>query len=82
MIYLKNNATDFPGKDSSIYEFKGQADGYGKFTFEHLYPGNYYVYASGFDPVWGSNVIGYMPVILDKDHTISNHASLTIYVSE
>ena len=28
-IYLEKNVTDFPGKDSTIYDIKGIADGYG-----------------------------------------------------
>ena len=50
-IYLKKNATDFPGKDTSLYEFKGITDGYGKYTFEKLFPGDYYLYVSGFDSI-------------------------------
>ena len=68
LLYLKKNATEFPGKDSSVYEYKGQVDGYGKFTFENLFSGNYYVCASGFDSIWGSHVFGYSPMILDNVH--------------
>ena len=82
MIYLKKNATDFPGKDSTIYEYKGMADSYGKFTFENLYPGNYYVYASGFDVLWASNVIGYLPISLNENTVIDNYAELILPVSE
>jgi len=82
MIYLKKNVTDFPGKDSSVYEYRGLADSYGKFTFENLYPGNYYVYASGFDNIWGSNVTGYAPVVLNNSNLTGNHAEVTIIVSE
>jgi hypothetical protein len=82
MFYLKKNATDFPGHDSSIYEFKGQADGYGKYTFEKLYPGSYYLYASGYDAIWGDNVHGYIPVVLDQDHVVDNSFNITLEVSE
>lgn len=82
VTYLKKNAIDFPGKDSSIYDFKGIADGYGKYTFEKLFPGNYYVYVSGFDSLWGSNVVGYLPVILSTDDLNDNYKELTVSVSE
>lgn len=82
MIYLKKNTTEFPGKDSSVYNYSGKTDGYGKFNFEHLYPGNYYIYASGYDNVWGANVIGYIPAVLDKNNVIDNYLGITIYVSE
>jgi hypothetical protein len=81
-IYLKKNVTEFPGRDSSVYEFKGIADSYGKFTFENLYPGNYYVYASGYDAVWGDHVAGYAPVVLDNNSVQDNFAQVKITVSE
>ena len=80
MIYLERNTTTFPGNDSSVYDMKLQADGYGKATFEKLYPGNYYIYVSGFDDVWGSHVIGEMPVSLSNP--ANNHMSVTVPVSE
>ena len=81
-IYLKANATEFPGADSTLYDLKGQADGYGKFTFQNLHPGNYYVYAYGYDAIWGSNVIGYNKIVLDQETVINNEARLTLIVSE
>ena len=81
-MYLKRNAADFPGTDSSIYDFKGQADGYGRMTFEHLYPGTYYVYASGYDSRWGDNVRGEQQVVLNGQTVVDNKATLTLYVSE
>ena len=29
MVYLKTNSKEFPGRDSSIYNFSGRTDGYG-----------------------------------------------------
>ena len=81
-IYLKKNTTNFPGKDSSLYEFKGITDGYGKYTFEKLFPGDYYLYVSGFDSISGSNVFGNLPVILSTDDLNDNYKELTVYVSE
>ncbi len=82
MIYLKRNATEFPGNDTSVYEYSGVADSYGKYTFENLYPGNYFVYAAGFDNIWGDNVAGYAAVVLDNTHLTDNQAKITIIVSE
>ena len=81
-IYLEKNVTDFPGKDSTIYDIKGIADGYGIFTFEHLHPGNYYVYASGYDAIWGTNVIGYMPAVINSNTVTDNELKITLIVSE
>jgi hypothetical protein len=81
-VYLKKNVTEFPGMDSTLYDISGQADGYGIFTFENLFHGNYYVYASGYDAYFGAHVYGYSPVVLDAEHVTDNKASLTLYVSE
>lgn len=80
-IYLERNTTEFPGYDSTVYDLKGITDGNGKFTFTELFPGNYYVYASGFDSEFGANVRGYMPVALDNSIN-NNFKSLTLTVSE
>jgi hypothetical protein len=82
MIYLEKDAETFPGRDSSVYDYKGQADGYGKFTFEKLHPGKYYLYASGYDETWGSNVIAEIPVILDNDHVSNFQAKILMIASE
>ena len=82
VYYLKKNVTEFPGRDSTLYDIFAQADGYGKYTFEKLFPGNYYLFASGYDAYFGAHVFGYAPVILDAAHVSDNHATLTIYVSE
>jgi len=81
-VYLKKNATEFPGKDSSLYEYQGKTDGYGKYTFEHLYLGNYYLYATGFDSLWGANVTSSFPINLNSNNVADNYSALTIYVSE
>lgn len=81
-VYLKMNATEFPGRDSSIYNLSGQTDGYGKITFNNLYPGKYYVYASGFDAIWNGNVYGYSPLSLYSQYTNDNQAYLTLLVNE
>ena len=81
-IYLMRNSTSFPGNDSSIYTFHGLTDGYGKHTFEKLFPGNYYVYASGFDSLWQMNVTGNIPVELSTATVDNNWASVRVIVGE
>jgi hypothetical protein len=82
VIYLKKNSTSFPGNDSSIYNYKGTTDGYGKYTFEKLFPGNYYVLASGYDSLWHTNVTGNIPVTLETSTLNNNEAFVTVNVSE
>jgi hypothetical protein len=81
-VYLKRNATQFPGRDSTKYELMVQADPDGYAVFENLYPGNYYAYTSGQDYYFGAPVIGYMPFVLNSSSVVNNKASLTLYVSE
>ena len=81
-IYIKANASVFPGADSTQYDRYIFSDGYGKVSFTQLTPGNYYIYASGFDAVWSANVIGYKLINLTKENLINNEMSVTLYVSE
>jgi hypothetical protein len=81
-VYLKKNATTWPGTDSTKYEFKTVADNDGNCEFDHLFPGNYYVYAHGFDPVFGMNVTGYGPVQLNTTSAPNNEFDFTLNVSE
>ena len=81
-IYIKANTLVFPGTDSTVYDKYLTTDGYGKVSFTQLIPGNYYIYASGFDSVWGANVIGYKLIYLTKENLINNEMSVTLYVSE
>ena len=81
-VYLKKNATEFPGKDSTLYEYNGTTDGYGKYTFEKLYPGNYYLYASGYDSTWGANVTGSTAINLNSNNVVDDQAKYILIVSE
>jgi len=82
IIYLKKNATSFPGNDSSVYDYKGMADGYGHYTFTKLFPGNYYVHASGYDSLWHSYVRGNIPILLDETTLSNNEMYVNVEVSE
>ena len=52
-VYIKFNATEFPGKDVSAYNTYIDADHNGNFLIEKIYHGKYYFYA-----VWIDNSIG------------------------
>jgi hypothetical protein len=79
-VYLKKNATEFPGYDPSVYEYNVQADNEGVAQFGKLYPGKYFVYARGWDYYWGDTVLGYTPVVLTDPTRLDN--TMTLYVSE
>lgn len=47
-VYVKFNATEFPGDDYKLYDTYVQADANGNYSIP-LYKGSYYVYAKGYD---------------------------------
>lgn len=81
-VYLKKNSTSWPGMDSTKYEFKTTADYEGNCEFSHLFPGNYYIYAHGYDQVFGMDVIGYTPVQLNASTAPGNQCNVVLNVSE
>ena len=81
-VYLKNNTTVFPGSDTSLYEWNLLSDPSGIAVFKDLFPGNYFLYAEGFDQGIGMNVIGATPAILNSSTLINNELYVTLYVTE
>ncbi len=81
-VYLKNNATVFPGSDTSLYEWNTLSDPSGIAVFDDLFHGNYFLYAEGFDQGIGMNVIGASPVILNSSTLINSELHVTLYVTE
>jgi hypothetical protein len=81
-VYLKKNVTSWPGADSTKYEFHTTADNDGNCEFDHLFPGDYYLYGHGYDAIFGMNVIGYGPVKLNSTTAPDNTFSFTLNVSE
>ncbi len=69
-VYIKFKATEFPGRDSSIYDSKIIADQNGAFEFK-CYKGDYYIYATAIDqgskPIY---VTGGVPVRLRNKETV------------
>ena len=81
-LYLKRNAIEFPGRDSTKYEYSVQADSDGRASFTKLYPGNYYVYATGNDYYFGAWVRGQAPVQLNTSTIDASSLSIELPVSE
>ena len=57
-VYIKYNATEFPGEDVSVYNTYIDADHNGNFLIEHIYHGQYYFYAVGYDGTIAETVKG------------------------
>lgn len=53
-VYIKFNATEFPGEDVSVYNTFVDADHNGNFLIPNIYHGKYYFYAVGVDPAIGT----------------------------
>lgn len=73
-VYIKFNATEFPGEDVSVYNTYIDADHNGNFVIEHIYHGNYYFYGVGIDPTLpaGANTVKggtSLKVKMLKEHT-------------
>jgi hypothetical protein len=47
-VFIKFDAKEFPGKDTTLYDSKVRADANGHYKFS-TYKGDYYVYATGKD---------------------------------
>ncbi|MFM8432458.1 MAG: hypothetical protein ACKOA1_06660 [Bacteroidota bacterium] len=81
-VYLEDNALQFPGYDTTAYTWKEKTDSLGFTSFNELFPGDYYLYATGYDSIWGDSVIGYMPVSISNQNTIKSTLNIEMYVSE
>lgn len=81
-IFLKNNATEYPGSDTTLYNWKTSSDASGTAIFNNLFEGNYFLYATGFDQQIGLNVIGASPVVLNSSTLSNNELYITLNVTE
>jgi hypothetical protein len=71
-VYIKYNATEFPGTDVSVYDTYIDADHNGNFLIEHIYHGDYYFYGVGVDPALPLLTVKggtYLKVKMLKEHT-------------
>src|SRR5262245_40153376 len=50
-VYMKANATVYPGPNPAAYDTVITAYSNGDFLYSNLAPGNYYFFAKGFDPI-------------------------------
>ena len=81
-VYLKYDTTSWPGTVTGLYDDSTETSQNGNCSFGNLYTGNYYIYATGYDPAVDTTVIGYMPVAITKDNITDHALSVTMYVSE
>lgn len=79
-VYLKKDAKDFPGRDTSLYNLVSTASGMDAYyAFRGLPAGDYYLYATGYDSLFLAPVSGWRSVHIKDGLDI---ATADIAVSE
>ena len=82
-LYIKYNATEFPGEDTSLYDYHVTAPGNSAVAvIDSLNCGNYYLYAIGIDSLLdpsGWLCKGGLPFSTDKK---SGSVSINVYITE
>lgn len=81
-VYLKYNASEFPGTNTSLYNRSAVTSQNGSVQFNELSLGNYYLYARGYDPAWGDTVCGQHLAVVDAASAGGNMVDVVLYVSE
>src|SRR5687767_1965163 len=76
-VYIKFNAKEFPGSDSSKYDANVKADGQGVYSFK-CYKGDYYLFGTGIDmqspPLY---VHGGVPVHVRNRETVESNVAVS-----
>jgi len=77
-VFIKFDATEFPGKDTALYDAKVLADANGNFSID-CYKGDYYLYGYGqdlaIDPPY--LVVGGVPVKIRKNEDVDVQIAVT-----
>jgi hypothetical protein len=82
-VYIKQNATAFPGKSPSFYNSEYKiSDASGLVQFTKLANGDYVLYAIGYDPSVADTSWGYNFVTLNTKPGDIKEYDLTVPVSE
>lgn len=66
VVYIKYDATDFPGTDLSKYDASTITNSVAHGSFKNLKKGNYYLYGVGFDSAVNQTVTGGLKVKISK----------------
>jgi hypothetical protein len=77
VVYVKFNAKEFPGSDSTKYDAIVAADANGSYSFK-CYRGNYYLYATGVDNSGTPEYVsGGVPVRVRSNETFEADVAVT-----
>jgi hypothetical protein len=75
-VFIKFNAKEFPGTDTTIYDSKVVADANGNYTI-NCYKGNYYLYGVGYDDAILLDVYGGLAINVRNNETINTNVAVT-----
>ena len=81
-VYLKYNAHEFPGADSTLYDWNTTSDMSGVAVFDNLFNGNYFLYGKGIDTGIGLEVIGGGSLAVNDTTTVNNEIYYPLMVTE
>ncbi len=77
-VFIKYNAKEFPGKDTTVYDAKVRADAAGKYSLK-CYKGDYYLYGYGYDydiqPPY--TVVGGVPAHIRQRENLTINVAVT-----
>ena len=75
-VFIKFDAKEFPGSDTSLYDSKFSTGADGAYSFK-LYKGDYFLYGYGYDPGVPGTVVGGIHVKLRKNESNSVNVAVT-----
>jgi hypothetical protein len=75
-VFIKFNAKEFPGTDTTAYDTKVKADGAGNYSIK-CYKGDYYLYGYGYDDQLATKVTGGVGVHIRNREDVSIDVAVT-----
>lgn len=75
-VFIKFNAKEFPGEDTTVYDAKVTADAGGNYSIK-CYKGDYYLYGFGYDDLIKQNVSGGVPVHVRRNEQVNSDVPVT-----
>ncbi|MCS6990558.1 MAG: hypothetical protein NZL95_01695 [Chitinophagales bacterium] len=81
-VYLKRNATQWPGRNPVAYDDSALTNAAGFCLFDSLFYGDYYLYAIGWDKLVQDSVTGNSWVPLTPHNVRDGRCDTVLWVSE
>lgn len=75
-VFIKFNAKEFPGSDTTAYDDKVRTDAEGNYSIK-CYKGDYYLYGAGYDYSISKEVVGGTPVHIRNKEKLNVDVAVT-----